>query len=380
MSQGLGNLADPVAAGRALGLFEVPATTLARLAGAVTLLRTTLAGERAPVAPTPYEVLAGLGCSRLLHYAPRGIRRFQEPVLLVPSLINRPYILDLMEGVSLVQALLDAGFEAYLVDWGDPGEEEVEAGFATYVGERLPAFLEATCRHAGAERAHLLGQCLGGTMTAALAAVDDTHIASLVHLTAPMTFHDDGMLSAWSRAPFFDAAAFALAFGNIPTWITQPSFVVLRPLGQAAKVLRLYQNLGDPRFLTFFRCLETWINDNVSIPRAFYVDLIERLYRRDGLYRGELKIGGKQVRLEDVRVPVLTIAASEDHIVPPESALAGHPRFASADKEAVTIRGGHIGVVVGGRGRRELWRRTTQFFQARSTALGGETEAEEAEG
>ena len=41
--------------------------------------------------------------------------------------------------------------------------------------------------------------------------------------------------------------------------------------------MRLAQNIGRPGFLEMFRCLETWINDNVSIPRRFYVDLITKL-------------------------------------------------------------------------------------------------------
>jgi polyhydroxyalkanoate synthase len=371
----LSKITDPTYVAKRLGLFDAVPNALSRASGAFALGRATITQEPAPVAPTPFEVVCGVGCSRLVRYEPRTERRFKEPVVLVPSLINRPYILDIMDGISVVQALLDAGFVVYLTDWGEPTDGEITAGLEEYVGNRLRSFVKAACADAGAEKAHLLGQCLGGTMTAMLAAVDDAHIQSLIHLTAPMSFVDKGMLSAWSRAPFFDAAAFAEVFGNIPSWITQPSFVVLRPLGQPSKVLRLFQNLGSEKFMTFFRCLETWINDNVAIPKAFYVDLITRLYREDALVNGSLVIGGEQVVLEEVKVPVLTIAASDDHIVPPASAYAGHERFASDDKEAATILGGHIGVVVGGRGRRELWERTTTFFGDRSEALVHEAQA-----
>ena len=62
----------------------------------------------------------------------------------------------------------------------------------------------------------------------------------------------------------------------------------MKPLGQTTKALRLWQNLGNPTFLEFFRCLETWINDNVAIPDGFFHDLVEQLYQRDALSQGTL--------------------------------------------------------------------------------------------
>jgi polyhydroxyalkanoate synthase len=113
--------------------------------------------------------------------------------------------------------------------------------------------------------------------------------------------------------------------------------------------------MGDPRFLEFFRCLETWINDNVAIPDAFFEDLISELYRRDSLDKGSFRFSTGPVVLEDVEVPVLTIAASQDHIVPPASATEPAARFSSTVNRAVVLDGGHIGVVVGGQARKRLW-------------------------
>jgi polyhydroxyalkanoate synthase len=61
------------------------------------------------------------------------------------------------------------------------------------------------------------------------------------------------------------------------------------------------------------------------------------------------------VVLEDVEVPVLSIAASQDHIVPPASAVEPAQRFSSAVNRAEVLDGGHIGVVVGGQARKRLW-------------------------
>jgi polyhydroxyalkanoate synthase len=141
----------------------------------------------------------------------------------------------------------------------------------------------------------------------------------------------------------------------VPAWITQPTFQALKPMGQATKALRLWQSLGNPTFLEFFRCLETWINDNVAIPDAFFEDLISELYRKDALNLGTLLFKNGPVILEDIEVPTLTIAASEDHIVPPASAIEPTRRFASVVNRQEVLDGGHIGVVVGSVARRRLW-------------------------
>jgi polyhydroxyalkanoate synthase len=349
----LSNVLDPTYMMKRLGAFDALPNAIARATGALSLFATMK--EPAPVAPTPFDVVAIEGSSRLLRYRRQTPAVHATPIVMSPSIINRFYILDLMHGTSVVEALLEQGFEVYMCDWGDPLPSEENNDLAFYALGRLRRFVDAARADTGADDVHLFGQCLGGTMATILAAVDPAGIRTLTNLTAPLSFHDDGILSAWSRAPFFDATAFAELYGNIPTWITQPSFVILKPMGHSTKLLRLFQNMGDAKFLHFFRCLETWINDNVAIPRAFYIDLIERLYREDALAKGTLVLRGHPVVLEEVRVPVLTLSATDDHIVPVKSATIGHDRFSSTDKLNKVIEGGHIGIVVGGRGKRTLY-------------------------
>jgi polyhydroxyalkanoate synthase len=323
------------------------------------------------VAVSSAEVIAVNGAAKLLRYRGKpGVALSKAPILLCPSLINRLYVLDLMEGLSVVDALLSAGHPVYGIDWGDPGVAEHGLDFEGFVLGRLRSFLQTACTDAHVEKMALLGHCLGGTMAATLCAVDDRHVESLILLTAPLAFNDDGTLSAWTRAPLFDPADLVRVVGHVPGWVTQPAFAVLKPLGQTTKALRLWQSLGDPKFLQMFRCLETWINDNVAIPDAFFVDLVKKLYQDDALVRGRFAFSTGPVVLEQIRVPVLAIAAAHDHIVPPRSALDPVARFASAVNQRELLDGGHIGVVVGGLGRKRLWPLLVQWLQTpRATAV-----------
>ncbi len=337
------------------GFFSMVPNALARTAGALHLTRAMVAREPAPVAPSAADVIGVTGAAKLLRYRPhRDVPATKAPILLCPSLINRLYVLDLKEGISVVEQLVKAGHPVYGVDWGEPGESENGVGLAGFV-DRLQDFLAAACADAKVPHMTVLGHCLGGTMAAILAATDPRFMRSLVLLTAPLTFHDDGLLSAWSRAPFIDPRDLTRLVGHVPAWITQPTFQILKPMGQASKVLRLWQSLGNPQFLEFFRCLETWINDNVSIPDAFFEDLITELYQKDALNDGTLLTNAGPAVLENIELPVLTIAATQDHIVPPQSAVGPTARFSSTVNRSEVLDGGHIGVVVGGLARRRLW-------------------------
>src|SRR5262249_52119768 len=95
---------------------------------------------------------------------------------------------------------------------------------------------------------------------------------------------------------------------------------------------------------------------------AFFVDLIELLYKKDALVTGRLNFAEGPVVLEEIQVPVMTIAAKEDHIVPVDSAIAGQERMRSKTKRCEVLPGGHIGVVVGGLARRRLWPMLLQWM------------------
>src|SRR5438270_3194773 len=60
-----------------------------------------------PVATTPADVLWTDGGARLLRYRRATAATARTPILLVCSLINRPYVLDLLDERSVVRRLLE---------------------------------------------------------------------------------------------------------------------------------------------------------------------------------------------------------------------------------------------------------------------------------
>lgn len=322
-------------------------------------------GELTPrLAQTPHRELARWGRARLLKYEPRP-PVVACPVLMVPSIINRHYILDLRPGESLVEFLTQCGIPVYMLDWGRPNPQDRFATLEDHILRWQGAAVRAACRDAGVEAIHLLGYCLGGTFAIIHAALRPRRIAGLIALTAPVNFHDDGMLSAWAASDAWNIERLAADFGLIPAELLQGGFMMLNPVSQAQKVRSLVERLWDDGFVERFLALETWLNDNVDFPGATYVRHINDLYRKNQLIKGELVLDGRVVRLEEITCPVLTVISSKDHIVPDLSASLLNEKVSSGDRSLLTLEGGHIGITVGRGARDGLYRETRDWLLAR---------------
>ncbi|MCC7539602.1 MAG: alpha/beta fold hydrolase, partial [Deltaproteobacteria bacterium] len=323
------------------------------------------------VGATPHDVVHAEGKWRLLRYRPPTTasgaavaQATRSPLLLVPSLINRHYVLDLQPGKSFAEWLVAHGHDVFVIDWGTPGDEDRYVTFDDVADRALGRAIRRACAVAGSERAHLLGYCLGGTLVVAHAAVRPERVASIVALAAPIGFADDGLLSAWTRSPTFDVGAMVDALGNAPTWLMQPAFHLLRPTLSLSKGVHLLDRAWDDAYLDGFLALERWGNDNVAFPGEAYRTYVEQLYRGDGLLRGTFSLGGRPVRLEQITCPTLAVTFEHDNIVPWRSAAVLLDRISSAEREHIHMPGGHVGAVVSRKASETLWPQLSAWWAA----------------
>jgi polyhydroxyalkanoate synthase len=332
---------------------------MSRLRNLVGLLRR----PRPKVGVTPSEVVWHENKWRLLRYRPRpeGVAH-PTPVLMVPSLINRHYVLDLLPGKSLAEYLVRSGFEVYCIDWGNPGPEDRFVSFDDVVDRALGRALYRATEAAPDRRAHVLGYCMGGTLAAIHAAVHPRHFASFVALAAPVRFHDDSLLSIWTRTEGFDLDALVDATGNVPWQLLQSAFHMLRPTLTLQKAVTLIDRAWNDEFLDGFLALETWGNDNVSIPGEFYRRYIGELYQRDLLLTGAFTLSGRSVDLAALTCPTLAVTFEHDNIVPAPSAAALLDAIGSTEKKHLHLAGGHVGAVVSKHAAKTLWPQLNEFF------------------
>jgi polyhydroxyalkanoate synthase len=300
---------------------------------------------------------------KLLRYRSHGLTK-KTPVLLIPSLINRHYVLDLMPGKSFVEHLVGQGFDVFMIDWGTPGDEDRFVTFDEIVDGYIGRALRVSARLAGSKNAHVLGYCMGGLMAAIHAAAHPERFASLVAVATPVRFDDDGMLSRWSRTPTLDLRALT-ENGNVPWQLMQGAFQLLRPTLNLAKAVGVLDRAWDDEFLDGFLALETWGSDNVSFPGEAYRRYIQELYREDRLIQGTFALSGHAARLDAITCPTLAITFEHDNIVPWQSAKALVDSVSATDKEWLHLPGGHVGAMVSRAASKGLCPKISGYFAAR---------------
>ncbi|HVV86181.1 MAG TPA: alpha/beta fold hydrolase [Kofleriaceae bacterium] len=318
------------------------------------------AAARPELMPTPRDVVAREGTARLYRFVGDGPRRRALPILLVPSLINRWYVLDLRPGASLVAALVGAGHDVFCLDWGVPEDEDRHRDWDDVL-HRLRRMARRTLRLAGAERLGLLGYCMGGTLTAIHAALHPGELAALVNLAGPIDFAKGGMLRRMVDRAWFDADAIADA-GNVSPEQMQAGFTALRPTLELGKWASMPELAGDRAAQVAFRALDAWSSDNVPFPAAAYRTYIGQLYQDNRLVAGTHRALGRAVDLGAIRCPTMAIVADRDTICPPDAATALCERVGTRDTTVLRVPGGHVGAVVGGRAARELYPALAAWF------------------
>jgi polyhydroxyalkanoate synthase len=305
---------------------------------------------------TGHAVVADLPLARLLHYAAAGPTRRRSPVLVVASLINRYYVLDLLPELSVIRSLAARGFDVYVLDWKAPGSTGPDLTFADYVdGAIARAAAELEARHPGSPGVALLGYCMGGTLAALYAALHPERLAALVLLGTPIDFHASGRLAEMTAPERFDADALMDAYGNMPPVLLQGGFKLLHPVDALTKLMHLHLDGADEARVRHFLALESWLEDNVAFPGGVYRDYIRSLYQENALVRGRMRVGRRTVDLRRIAAPLANVVALRDPICAPASSLALMDRVSSAERRVFQCDVGHIGLTASRRAHAELW-------------------------
>ena len=296
------------------------------------------------------------GTTRLLDYGAvpeAAVPLGGAPILVVPSLVNRGYVLDLAPGRSLLRALAAAGFRPFLVEWGYPGEAERGFTLTDYVAGRLEGALEAVLTISG-RRPAVLGYCMGGLLALALAQRRPRDTGALALLATPWDFSADAPPIAASlplAQPWL--TAMIEQSGWLPTDLIQTLFFALDPMLVIRKFLRFADLEPASPGAVEFVALEDWLNDGVPLAAPVAREALFEWYGRNTPAAGCWRIAGSPVEPERVEAPALVMIPARDRIVPPASARALAELLPHATRADVAM--GHIGMVVGAAAPRRAW-------------------------
>jgi polyhydroxyalkanoate synthase subunit PhaC len=321
------------------------------------------------VGSTPHDVVFQIGTLRLLRYRRSSPALYAEPVLFCYALINRHYILDLQPDKSVVQRYLDQGFDVYMIDWGVPSDDDRHLTLRDYVCSLLKQVVDFVLREHRRETLHLLGYCMGGTLSTLFTSLYPQRVKSLTLMAAPIDFGgQQSLLSLWTDPKYFDVDAFVDLYGNCPAVFLQTCFLFMKPVQNLyEKHVGFFEQLDDERFVSSYFAMEHWVNDNIPVAGETFRQFVKQLYQRNELVRGELRLGDHRIDLARITCPLLVLTARNDHLVAPASTEGVLPHVQSRDAKALTIEAGHVGLAVGSKAHKNFWPQATRWLAERST-------------
>jgi poly(R)-hydroxyalkanoic acid synthase, class III, PhaC subunit len=290
------------------------------------------------------------------------------PILIVYALINRPYILDLQADRSVVRRLLEAGFDVYLIDWGEPSLLDQALSLDDYVNRYIDNCVDAVTDQSNVDSINLLGYCMGGTMSVMYSAINPEKVRNLGLMAAGLCFAGTGgILEEWGDDEYYSPQDVTDAFGNVPAEFLDTGFALMDPVNNyITKYTTLYDKLDDQDFVENFSRMERWLSDGIDVAGTAYVEFLEKIYQENQLYRDTLELGGESVELSELDMPVLQVMGEYDHLIPPEASRPFNDVIPSSDTEIMEASTGHIGLSVSSSSHAELWPDVAGWFAERS--------------
>ncbi len=310
------------------------------------------------------------GSTSLLDYS--GCQQASNPdgpvIMVIPSLINKSYILDLSRECSLIRFLASKGFRVMLLDWGEPGAEEQDFSFNSYGSERLLPAIKAASDACGG-KIGVLGYCMGGTLATGILARESDRISAFASIGSPWDFSTSkgvsGLFAKLGQGEGKDKLNEALdilggSFGLIPSEVFQYMFASINPMQAAGKFARFNEMDQSSKKAEQFVAIEDWLADDVNMPLPATKDLLIDWHIDNSTGNNSWTLLGEKVDLAAIPQPSLVICGSKDTIAPPDSANAlanGLP-----NSKLLTPELGHVGMIVSDKAKSAVWQPLAKFF------------------
>ncbi len=319
------------------------------------------------IAQTPYDIVYEEDRVKLKYYRPTGSVSLKRPLLVVYALINRETMLDLQPGRSVVKTFQDNGIDLYMVDWGYPARKDKFLTIDDHVNGYMDNVVDFIRHRHKVDKINLMGICMGGTFSVIYAALHPDKIKNLVTTVTPTNFDtDQGLLHIWMKD--IDVDRMVDTFGNMPGDFMNFGFLLLNPARlMIDKYVGFLENMDNKAFVENFVRMEKWIFDSPDVPGETFRQFVKDCYQKNLLIQSKMEVGGRQVDLKNLTMPLLNFYGKYDHLVPPAACELLTRQVGSRDTEDVCLNTGHIGIYVSSKCQREFAPKIAAWLKARDT-------------
>ena len=306
-----------------------------------------------PEGATPGKIALELQAVRLRDFT---VAQGGVPTLLcTPLALHGAAIADLAAGHSLVAALRDAGMgQLFMTDWRSASAEMRFLGIDEYLAD-----LNVLVDHLGG-LVDLIGLCQGGWLSLVYAGRFPAKVRKLVMAGAPVDIAArQSRLSAMAEATplIMFQSLVNLGDGRVigrniaKFWGNDTDANAIRESLQAV------QPIGSSEFTQLEATFKNWNSWTIDLPGTYYLEVIEKLYRRNELASGSLVALGQKIDLSRLRLPMYLLAGSADEVVAPEQLLAVE-RLVGTPPDYIrreVAPCNHLGLFMGKRTLEEYW-------------------------
>jgi poly(3-hydroxybutyrate) depolymerase len=321
-------------------------------------------GDRTPQHPegaTPSKIALELHAVRLHDFT---MAKSGVPTLLcTPLSLHGAAIADLAAGHSLVAALRAAGTERlFMADWRSASADMRFLGIDEYLAD-LNVLVDCV-----GGLVDLIGLCQGGWLSLVYAGRFPAKVRTLVMAGAPVD-----IAARQSRLSAIAEATPLLMFQSLVN--LGSGRVIGRNIAQfwgsdtdasdIRESLQTLQPIDSPEFAQLEAIFKTWNSWTIDIPGTYYLEVIEKLYKRNELAGGGFVALGQQIDLSRLRLPMYLLAGSADEVVAPEQLFAVE-RLVGTQPEYLrheVAPCNHLGLFMGRRTLEEYWPRIVRWMK-----------------
>ena len=299
------------------------------------------------LAVTPGAVVYRNEVFELIQYTPQTEKVWTVPLLMVPPVINKFYILDIAPGRSMVEYLLSQGHQVFAISWRNPTAAQRSWGCDTYGGATVDA-LDAIRRVTGSQSAHVQASCSGGILAAMTAAHltamgEAQRIASLTLMVTVLDQGREGLAAAVDETTAKLAIALSARKGYLDGRALAEVFAWLRPTDLVWRywVNNYLQGRSPAPFDVLF-----WNSDTTRMPAALHRDMLLMGQHNALAEPGGVRMLGTPVDLGTVTSDTYVVSGVADHISPWQACYRSARMLGSKDLRFILSSSGHIAALV----------------------------------
>ena len=306
---------------------------------------------------TPSEIIPMDGQFEIHHYKTSSPPKFRIPILVVGSLINRHYILDLFPETSIIRHFQQLGFDVYATDWRIPRVKDGNMTLESYAHKYLENAVDKVKEITGSGNVTLFGYCWGGILSLIYAALHPDNVQNLILHATPVDFgKTPTVLESWIKS--IDIERFVQIFGNVPSSFLNISFLMRNPLEAMLKYPIYFSQPRNSKEIIQFMAVESWLYDSVPIIGKAFEQITNDIYKNNLLIQNKMMLGKDLVNLKKITMPVLNIFGTKDDLVSAESSrtiTTTEGGISSKDKKTLEFPIGHVGLCISRTAHKKIW-------------------------